>query len=150
MSFLTVSSYFFVVEKRDVSVCMQRAKSLNKYLLSLFSSPFELLHLQARPQESISSHSRRRRPLTLGISWVAQSSKLSTFLSPVATPVTIRAVYVRCFKHVSAPKSKLRGENKLIFKKTLSCTGHMHEGQREERSTGCRWSSSWVLPGIQE
>lgn len=51
---------------------------------------------------------------------------------------------------VSTPKSKLRGENKLIFKKTLSCTGHMHEGQREERSTGCRWSSSWVLPGIQE
>lgn len=51
---------------------------------------------------------------------------------------------------VSAPKSKLSGENKLIFKKTLSCTGHMHEGQREERSTGCRWSSSWVLPGIQE
>lgn len=51
---------------------------------------------------------------------------------------------------VSAPKSKLRGENKLIFKKTLSCTGHMHEGQQEERSTGCRWSSSWVLPGIQE
>lgn len=40
----------------------------------------------------------------------------------------------------SAPKSKLSGENKLIFKKTLLCTGHMHEGQREERSKGCRWS----------
>lgn len=70
------------------------------------SAVFVLVSFWTSPSSgklTISSHSRRemsgRRPLTLGISWVAQSSKLSTFLSPAATPVTIRAVYVRCFQH---------------------------------------------------
>lgn len=147
--------------KREICLYACRGRNV---IAQQISAVFVLFSFWASPSSgklTISSHSRRRRPLTLGIFWVAQSSKLylddiliscrdisdhqSRVCQVLQTLLVSQGQYVGVHPKANSVE-KTSWYLRRLYCAQVICT----KGNERSVAKVAGGVSNWVIPGIQE